>query len=607
MPAYDSVPTLDYITELEAHLTQNVWATTHENWQSYDNYIWGRFSLWGGPDQAALMKVRGAVRPPTAASIIDHAVDALLLYKPTIHRDKVSTGESGKSDADTIENWASKAFEKMTMMDTNLTWKQVGRHFMQYGYAVLEGIVTDPDEMDVRPAKPQKKSGESAEDFDNRTSLYESRLVNWFPYRMYATHPGKVLMDPWTKEPKYALKKCMMYAHEVEALSLRKRAKKNTKVDLYHSSKPFTEIEVWEYWNQYHMAVIVKDGKEASKMLSTQPNAAGFVPFAHAYAGFGSENTSAQLKGPRYLAVGMLEHLRPILKALAESITAFQSLTVESAYPKIGTKLEGSEAAQKLSGDVADRLRDREDIWFMERNHVPPQLIQVIDLLMRELEFATYSRQAAGFRETGVTTVGQQAMLTMAVFRKFQGVLEQMNFISSIMGSHLVRMMDMGNRNITLSGTTLKPEMLRKNYSLQVRFEQVDPVIRMGEREMSMAERREGLISAQTYRQRTGLENEAEERKRLDREAIRELPEVKEILQSATKKEMGLEKAALEMARQAQERASEEAAVASRNGGPPGAPMPPGPLGPPMAPEQLGPPMPPGQPMVPGPQGPPVG
>jgi hypothetical protein len=181
-------------------------------------------------------------------------------------------------------------------------------------------------------------------------------------------------------------------------------------------------------------------------------------------------------------------------------------------------------------------------------------------------------------REQGVSTVGQQAILSTAAGRKFASPARQLEHLASRSASHVLQLIDILALRLNVHGHKITPQDIEHNYSVRVSFELIDPVLQLQNRELGLREVQQGLKSKETYWSADArLEDATGERRRLLEDLIRTDPEVQRLLAGEVMREAGLLQA-IEAAR-----AEEEAMAAAAQGGG-GAPG--GGGGPAMAPEE---------------------
>ena len=154
--AYDEKPTVESIRQITRYL-QDVWSRTHTKWQEIDSYYQQEFNLWPeGLNRPEWLK------PARSRSIVDHAVDHQLAYEPIVHRFPVSQTEASERRANEVEPALKAILDEASLFEPTMTWKQVGKHLLLYGYAVVEDGL-DSSCMAQRREKPRKGRNEPQE------------------------------------------------------------------------------------------------------------------------------------------------------------------------------------------------------------------------------------------------------------------------------------------------------------------------------------------------------------------------------------------------------------------------------------------------------------
>ena len=179
----------------------------------------------------------------------------------------------------------------------------------------------------------------------------------------------------------------------------------------------------------------------------------------------------------------------------------------------------------------------------MNTPDVPGWALQLRSQTDSTLEMGTYSSALAGVRQAGVTTVGQQAILNTAGMRIFSGVALQREHMASIVGSRILQLVDSVSElagGIGANGKTLNRSTIHNVYGIQVAFPHGEPVMELQQRQMAMSEYGAGLIDPMTYYETAGYENGTEIKQRLIEESVRNLPSVREKVETLVAQQMGL-------------------------------------------------------------------
>jgi len=513
--ADDKFPVTENEIDEAVEYYEGIWRTTRSNWRDWDTFYQRKYPLWKTGMR------RETYRPSTPTNVIDHAADTQLAFEPRVHREPVGDTDRHKQAAERVETALTAIMIDAGLMETMLPWKQVGRHFLMYGYAPVEAPVFD---FSSRPKEPERTDDETDEAFEDRQSIFKANERDWNPIRTRATHPGRVYLDPTEKQPTIAVKQCKMKVRDLEALSHKRSRLKFSQPYDPGDKKLFDMEDVTQYWTLKYQAFRVTGGP----MLWVQKNAWGFVPFSHAFAGFGMEGTDGDGFDPARLAIGLLAPITDSIKLQAQRMAAHQTLLMRKAYSAEGSRLDSAEAAQQLArGEDSVLQGERDDFWFLDTPDVQRWMLEVGREVDRDIELGSYTRQLAGIREPGISTVGQQQILSSAGRLKFLGPSIQVQDLASITASRILQLVDRLKRPIGARGKLLKPSDIFHNYNARVTFEVADPQLDLQRRQMGMQEVGLGLKDKVTYWEDDArAENVSEREKRLLRQAVREHPGV---------------------------------------------------------------------------------
>lgn len=519
-----SRPDAKYILSLKKHRT-DLWAQAHAEWSRVDTYYNRTFPLWEDGDDS-----RPVYHPSKPTSLIDHAVDQFLSYTPIPHKFTSGRGEAKKEDADRIEPAMSALFRKAALMEPVLTWKQVSKHLLLYGYAVVEGPVVV---MRDKPVEPVRKKGETDHELELRIMDYREDRKAWLPIRIRSPHPARVLLDPLEKMPEEAIKVVKRYAKDLAELTRRKRLR-GDKV-WQERDNPFELIPTMEYWTKEWHALFAEDD-----LLYVERNTWRIMIFKHAFAGSGQEPTDQEQVNPMYLAVSQLTPVMDSLKLQAQAASGRHNALIEATFVMRETTEESSEVAADIAKGGIRQATRKGDVWYAETPNLPAWIFQSEAEIDRDIEEGTYARTLSGLREVGVSTVGQQAILTAAGSRQFADMVEQQQQLASLVASDVLRIVKLVDEPITIGEYTLDPGDIH-DYEMGVTFELLDPILQLQQQQQGMEAVERGLLSRETYWNTVAkLEDATGEHKRILVEKMEKSPEVEMLLMMAAAEEAGL-------------------------------------------------------------------
>jgi hypothetical protein len=532
MPDFTQRPDGKFIDD--AHLYyQKLWNRAHARWTTYDEYYNRTFALWDLASDAGKLD-RPSYRPSTGRNRIDHAADAQLAFVPRVQRDPVGNGEDAETDADDVESATRDLLENSGEREMYLPWKQAGRHSLQYGYFITEFAL----EMGSQPYLPPQRTDEGKEDWAGRQRRYEAEKSGWNPFRIKVPNPARVLLDPNEKESPIAIKLGTKRASSLEADLRKKKRQRRPYVDMLDNTayQEWTPVPVVEVWTRHWHAMKVMGGK----MLFAERNTWGIVPFMHAYSGFGMDPVKPDEMDPRFMAVGLLDGVLDSLKVQAQAATAKHQLLLDKAFGELITTQDPNSIAQQQRRGAGIIQTDPKQIGRMPVNEYDRSLAQIYDDIVVDIEEGTYARPLGGYREGGVSTVGQQIVLSAAAKTKLIGPAKQVEIVASRNASWMLQMVDtikpLGGRI-----RKLRRSAISGNYEVKVTFEVADAVLDLRRREFGLAEMRDGAKDLRTYLEEDArVDNVSERIKRLDDEAVRNHPSVRQYFLQLSAKGLGL-------------------------------------------------------------------
>ena len=523
-----------------------LWSNAHQEFRDNDAYYQRKFKVWSNTYQG-----RPVFYDSTPTHLVDHAVATLMSFSPRIHREPVGETEQHKQDATNLEHGLKSIMDDAALHEPTIPWKVCAQYLVAHGYAVVEAPVLVG--LGQRPTEPVESEFDDEEAFETAKTIYRANRKSFNPVRIRVPHPSTVLMNPREKVPTVAIKASKMTAQELHEQSITKKRKQRRKyAEIFDmgNKDPWDEVEVWDYWTPYwHVKLVANSSpsynasptSRAATPIWMERNTWGFVPFVHSFAGWGMD--MADTGGdPKNFAQGILTPNKETIRKRTQEISAFHQILLRFAYAPMGTSRDPITLAQAISNEGILE-GDPQDFWVMNTPDVPGWALQLRSQTDSTLELGTYSSALAGVRQAGVTTVGQQAILNTAGMRIFSGVALQREHMASIVGSRILQLVDSVSElagGIGANGKTLNRSTIHNVYGIQVRFPHAEPVMELQQRQMAMSEYGAGLIDPMTYYETAGYENGTEIKQRLIEESVRNLPSVREKVETLVAQQMGL-------------------------------------------------------------------
>lgn len=499
-------PTDEFLPQLRDQLT-SVWSKARLNWQRWEAFYNQDYAVWEKAEHGN----RPQSRPATPSWVVDRATDTQLAYHPTVHRISNNEAKRGEVAADAVEPWLREALIRTMRKQTQHVGRQAGHYLMLLGYTAIYGPVFDFQNYLIEPRREDfPGDAEGAQQHKDSLALWENGREDWSPFILRTPHPASVLIDPREKRPSYGLLVEKRFAGDVffQMEKRRKRTKENRLVKIGHFERrqnPFEEIEVIESFStRWHGLWTEGEG-----LLFTEPNRTGFVPLNHAFAGYGSPRSVGGVK-PEDLAVGVLARVEGGIRREAQETTAIHNILMNKSFSPMGTRGNAAEVAEAFkTGGITEGM-DPDDVWWWKFPDAGGELFQNRDATSKDIEKGTFNLMAAGFREAGVKTLGEQEILSRATNLKFVSPREQMNDLFTIIGSDMLRLVTFLGESVKIGGYEISPTTIGNRYSVDVTFEVVDPQLRLAEKQFGMTEYQAGLNSRRGYWALSGKVNATE-------------------------------------------------------------------------------------------------
>jgi len=510
MAAFDEKPTVGSINAMVQHLTV-VWRDTHNNWMTADTFYNLTFPLWDPKLN------RPTVHPAKPKSIVDTAVDQMMGHEPTFER--FARDVDKKDEADSGEKALKAMYAQMGLLETELTLETVKKNLILYGYAVLEDSIDSVDLAFHMEDPPTLEDGEE-ENFKREKALFEHKKKTLMPFRNRAPHPSDVLIDPTHKNPRIVVKTGKWESADlVEITHSRFDGDSDEpmrgEVQRFEArDDPFELIDCVEYWTESWHALMTTatkptnivqsvlrrfGGTTDAKMLILEPNTWGFVPFSHAFAGFGHQPTNPAERGTQFLAVGMLDSIKDDLRMNAQRTAGMHNALMEATFATMGTTEDPAEIENQLSESDTVQLPNKGATWFLEQPQLPGHLQNFDIENNKDIEEATFTRGLGGIRDVGVNTVGQQAILNTAGHRRFIAPTQQVNQLFTKSAEHILQWIDVLDLDLTVEGNKINRQIIDGDYAVKVEFKVVDPVLQLQERQQAFLEWQAGSMDYETF------------------------------------------------------------------------------------------------------------
>ena len=507
------------IVQEKTHL-ERLWGNARSNWEENARFYNQEENIWTGPRAQELARIRPSYRPGIWTSIPDHAVSYQVSDQPKIKRYPATGSKLSKERADRVENFLYIAFERWQQHSIDPPIRAGYRNMFIYGYMQLNGPRMRP----IERVEPRQGRNESDEEYEYRLERYHNDIKSKLPFYIDVPPPTELLMNPRFKYPDHGIRVARMYGYQLEELSQTKASQGKGRV--WSPSDPaerYKEVVVWEYFD-FDRHILMLNGGD---VVVDEPNLWGIIPFKHAFTGWGGRPVSEYNFDPKYLAKGLYDPCKDVLRLVAQHMTAKASNLADMAYARWrispGTDTRGISRALSTFG--APVIAHEGEVGRIPTEELPSSLFRNTAELMQDLELATYAFTLMGLRQEGVSTATQQAILSNAAQRIFGAPTAQMEGLMSLAAGDILRLMNVwedeyGYGELRLGGEVLRARDIEGDYNVNVQFELLDPMLHLNEMQHTMAEVHMGLNSWEGYQRVARREDISGLRKEIIEDAV---------------------------------------------------------------------------------------
>ena len=393
--------------------------------------------------------------PPTARSIVDKAVDHIIVSNPIITVPPRKESEKAQEQADKLEKFYVALLKRIDAQLKEALFRTAAKNGLLYGMYAIKGPCWDSD---AYGNVPKRREGEKYKDFEKREGSYNTRKRLNLPILATALDPLTVLVSPDAYPPNYVLEVTTKKGEWVR--------EKWGVTDIQDG-----EVDWIEYWDNEQRAFLC-DGKFIKEL---EPNIYGYIPYLVGYSGLGYASEK-----PEDEIVGLLNPVFSALEAEARAKIATDYIVQRHAYPVFWQNLNIN---IDLEPGAMNYAPDGYKVSALPLPQTLPDLYRVQEQLSADIERATYSDVIQGIHPQGVSSGYQEAILVGQARLKFGPMLSSLETQGSEFLSRVARLIEIVNESITVWAyekkgnidETISPEDIQGYYTVYLQLSAVSP------------------------------------------------------------------------------------------------------------------------------------
>jgi hypothetical protein len=419
------------------------------------------------------------VIPATARILVESVAAHVKPRKFDIRFEPMSGSEASAEQADMLEAAGHEILERYSLVKGYSPFTEVTKNVAISGLSALRCLY-DPNRWGE---KPERKEGESKDDFNYRMGLFQSRVETRLPFSLKAVDSLNMLPD--IQEPM----RFMFERYSVKPFYL------GDDFPNLQDSDQFVPKQISAFWSDAPQWMYLVGGQKAESVKATGQNDQnmgqyfdpvgagipknirptdfnpyGIIPYTLVWSGQGK---NSPFGNPEDKAVGLIYPLISLLKEEARSLTAISIILQVTAMPRFlmrDTPKEGLDIAMQpgASTDIGKALVEP----FPEMR-VPPDLYNLQNIIQQQMELYVGSKILSGARPTGVTSALFEEILMEQAKNRYQTFIQSLEqAFSNVMAQMLYIWENVIKEPIP--GIRLKPEKIKGHYRGHIDFKYED-------------------------------------------------------------------------------------------------------------------------------------
>ena len=420
------------------------------------------------------------VIPATARILVESVAAHVKPRKFDISFEPLTGSEASQEQADLLEAAGHEILERYSLVKGYSPFTEVTKNVAISGLSALRCLY-DPARWGE---KPERKQGESKDDFDYRMGIWQSRVETRLPFSLKAVDSLNILPD--IQEPM----RFMFERYSVKPFFL------GDDFPNLQDSDQFVPKQITAYWSDAPQWMYLVGGQKAEdirynpsdnanpmgryfepaganmprNMRPTDFNPYGIIPYTLVWSGQGKNSPYGN---PEDKAVGLIYPLISLLKEEARSLTAISIILQVTAMPRFLTRnAPAGQLEIGMSPGESTELGQAQIEPFPEMR-VPPDLYNLQNIIQQQMELYVGSKILSGARPTGVTSALFEEILMEQAKNRYQTFIQSLEqAFSNVMAQMLYIWENVIKEPIP--GIRLKPEKIKGHYRGHIDFKYED-------------------------------------------------------------------------------------------------------------------------------------
>ncbi len=478
---------------------------------------------------------------PTARDIVDAGANHVSTVYARFIRPARGLGKESGEQAEMLRKFDMAMFYRTKMESGVSPWRIASKHGCQYGMWCFESLY-NPDKL---PDEPEKRDGESAEDFQVRMDIYNGELYDALPIMVRAVHPQNVYPDPNGE---------FVMVEETKTLMQAKSEWPNLAIPLMtrgiiEGTGTYQDVTQVMYFDKQYRAIYVNQipALTAADQDGVIEHDYGHIPYVIGYSGLGNADVSSK---PEKQAVGLIRYLRALLRSESFAYSVYNIILKSHSWPITFVSGPGAAAIATMKLKFGKIYEKPTGVTIEDYVQAPPSemVMQHMEYTASILAASAAPRSVRGLPEAGVRSGTDRAQIISEARLRYDSILEQMQLTTAKVMSNCTKIAErVVPEDFHIWAKTPDEEIdfrldrakIKHHYTTFAEFTPVSPeeeARRHADAENSI---RSGVLSPHTARKRywSHIDTDAEDI-RVEAEKLRSDPAIRQVLAQVIAQEL---------------------------------------------------------------------
>jgi hypothetical protein len=344
---------------------------------------------------------------PTARDLVDTSVDNTDLFNIRVWVGKKGESQKSHEEMNLLRKFGLGVLYRNSIESSLSPLRVGGKHYWLYGLAIFK-TVWDADRWANRP---QRKEGESDDEFAARIDEWRAGHQDSIPIVIQAVNPRNVLLDPYYEGGMFVFEVREELCFNVKQMFPNWTNPRGRKVT--------DKVEHISFWTKDYRCELYDREPILKVPGGVAKHSYGFIPYVAIDTGLGNVSADNDLT-KRY--VGVLRYVRDLLVSESRDYSIGDVILKRTAFPWGYLKGPNAQSVQQIFQRFGEynALPDGVDIVDMAPKVPPDALLSWLGVAADYLSAHAAPRSVRGLGESGVRSGADRRLILAQAATRYQ-------------------------------------------------------------------------------------------------------------------------------------------------------------------------------------------